>query len=407
MSTRRERRSPTVPAPSPGRRVTARLVALALLLAACRASPPVVAPTPAPTHEPGALSVTALLDLSGARAPSGATQRDALQLWLDQQGSRTPRVRLRVVDVTGSAARTILELRRAATDVRADAVIVGVPVEYDDVFARVVELASLPIVFTLPVADPATSVGGRWAFALAPTPAQLARVTVDDARARTVLVPALIVSDESPAAVAERVALQAELARRGLAVPLATVAAGEVAQRIAGPLMAARSVFFAGAVPPYVAAARPAIGAPRAPLLYFSYLAEPGALAELREAAALATWPGSRGLLAVGGDGSPTRAAFLRAYADRYGAPSTHAAVAYDALSLLAASAERGVDAAAMRDRLEAGPLAGVATTYTFAASRHAGFAAEDLVFLRWTGQRSFPALAPDPRLERQPGLTP
>src|SRR5437870_2480468 len=87
------------------------------------------------------------------------------------------------------------------------------------VTARVVELASLPIVFTLPVADPATSVGGRWAFALAPTPAQLARVTVDDARARTVLVPALIVSDESPAAVAERVALQAELARRGLAVP--------------------------------------------------------------------------------------------------------------------------------------------------------------------------------------------
>src|SRR2546430_14610718 len=110
MSTRRERRSPTVPAPSPGRRVTSRLVALALLLAACRASPPVVAPTPAPTHELGALSVTALLDLSGARAPSGATQRDALQLWLAQPGSRPPPGRLRVVDRTGRAAPAVLGL---------------------------------------------------------------------------------------------------------------------------------------------------------------------------------------------------------------------------------------------------------------------------------------------------------
>src|SRR5439155_451993 len=113
-----------------------------------------------------------------------------------------------------------------------------------------------------------------------------------------VLVPSLIVSDESGPAVAERVALQAELAKRGLGVPLAKVTAADVAPRLAGPLMAARSVFFAGAVPAYTAAARPAIGSPSGPLLYFSYLVEPAALGELREAAALATWPGSRRTLA-------------------------------------------------------------------------------------------------------------
>ena len=222
-------------------------VALALGLAACTAGPAPITATPAPTHEAGALNVTALLDLSGDRTPNGGSQRDALQLWLDQQGTRTPQVRVRFVDVAGSEARTILELKRAATEGRADAVIVGVPVDYDAAFARIVELAGLPVLFTLPIPDPATFAGGRWAFALAPTPAQLAKAAVDDATRRGVLVPSLIVSDESGPAVAERVALQAELAKRGLGVPLAKVTAADVAPRLAGPLMAARSVFFAGA----------------------------------------------------------------------------------------------------------------------------------------------------------------
>jgi len=389
--------------------VSARLaaVALALGLAACTAGPAPITATPAPTHEAGALNVTALLDLSGDRTPNGGSQRDALQLWLDQQGTRTPQVRVRFVDVAGSEARTILELKRAATEGRADAVIVGVPVDYDAAFARIVELAGLPVLFTLPIPDPATLAGGRWAFALAPTPAQLAKAAVDDATRRGVLVPSLIVSDESGPAVAERVALQAELAKRGLGVPLAKVTAADVAPRLAGPLMAARSVFFAGAVPAYTAAARPAIGSPSGPLLYFSYLVEPAALGELREAAALATWPGSRRTLAPPPDAPPARAAFVRGYADRYGPPGTHAAVAYDAVSMLSGFAGTGVDAAVIRNTLEAAPFAGVATTFTFAPARHAGFAMGDLVYLRWTAQRSFPMLAPDPRLEHQPGFTP
>ena len=172
-------------------------VALALGLAACTAGPAPITATPAPTHEAGALNVTALLDLSGDRTPNGGSQRDALQLWLDQQGTRTPQVRVRFVDVAGSEARTILELKRAATEGRADAVIVGVPVDYDAAFARIVELAGLPVLFTLPIPDPATLAGGRWAFALAPTPAQLAKAAIDDATRRGVLVPSLIVSDES------------------------------------------------------------------------------------------------------------------------------------------------------------------------------------------------------------------
>ena len=382
MSMRRARRTLTAPARNPRASVAARVGALALLLAACTASPPAIAPTAVPTHEPGALDVTALLDLSGTRAPSGVPQRDALQLWLDQQGTRTPRVRLRVVDVGGSDARTLLELKRAATDERADAVIVGVPLTYDDVLARVVDIAALPVLFTLPLADPAAS-GGRWAFALAPTPAQLARAAAEDARARTVLAPSLIVSDESTAAVAERVALQAELAMRGVAVPLAKVGAADAAQRLAGPLTAARSVFFAGAVPGYAAAARQATGSPSLPLLYFSYLADQGALADLRDAASLATWPGTRAIAATGGDGAAARAAFLRAYQDRHGPPSSHAASAYDALTLLAAAAaDRGTDAAALRDRLESAAATGLATTYAFSATRHAGFASDDLVLV-------------------------
>src|SRR2546425_2689319 len=405
---RRARRAPTERAPSVATGVSARgaAVALALGLAACAAGPAPITATPAPTHEAGALNVTALLDLSGDRTPNGGSQRDALQLWLDQQGTRTPRVRVRFVDVAGSEARTILELKRAAIEGRADAVIVGVPVDYDAAFARIVELAGLPVLFTLPIPDPATLAGGRWAFALAPTPAQLAKAAVDDATRRGVLVPSLMVSDESGPAVAERVALQAELAKRGLGVPLAKVTAADVAPRLAAPLMAARSVFFAGAVPAYTTAARPAIGSPSVPLLYFSYLAEPAALAELREAAALATWPGSRGILAPGAEAS-LRAAFVRAYADRYGPPGTHAAAAYDALSMLSGFAGTGVDAAVIRNTLEAAPFAGVATTFTFAPARHAGFATGDLVYLRWTAQRSFPMLAPDPRLEHQPGFTP
>jgi ABC-type branched-subunit amino acid transport system substrate-binding protein len=157
-------------------------------------------------------------------------------------------------------------------------------------------------------------------------------------------------------------------------------------------------------MPSYVVAARSAATSARAPRLYFSYLAEIAQLGELRDAATLAVWPGTRVLAAPA---VPSRTTFVQSFTDRHGPPGTHAAVAYDALSLLAAAADRGVDAETLRARLEVNALVGAATTYTFSGSRHAGFAVADLALLRYTGPRSAPSLAPDPRLERQPALTP
>jgi ABC-type branched-subunit amino acid transport system substrate-binding protein len=366
------------------------LVALALAISACTAPGPSITPTPAPTREPGALNVTALLDLSASRGPNGAPQRDALQLWADQHATSSPRVRLKIVDVAGSPAKTVLELRRAAVDDRADAIVVGVPVDYDDAFADAVQLASVPVLFTLPVPDPATSDGG-WAFALAPTPAQLARATIDDAARRDSLVVSVVVSDESRVAVTERVALVAELTRRGVTPNVLTVTPADAAQRVRRFYPVAQiTFFFAGQPKPYLEAARTA---PTGASLYLSYLCDPGEAADLRDAATLASWPGSRWIAAPSTTPSPVRAAFVEAFTDRAGPPTTHAASAYDALGLLAAAASGGVEPARLRDRLQAAPFAGVATTYSFSASRRAGFALDDLVFLRYAGARAAPAV--------------
>src|SRR5207237_7634194 len=165
------------------RRTLAFVVVIAI--AACNPANPSTTPTPAPTRDPASLNVSALLDLSGSRAPSGAPQRDALQLWADQHTIGSPRVRLRIVDVAGSPSKTVLELRRAAVEDRADAIVIGVPVDYDEAFAAAVQLAQVPVLFTLPIPEPATR-GGSWAFALAPTPAQRARFVLDDSALRAV-----------------------------------------------------------------------------------------------------------------------------------------------------------------------------------------------------------------------------
>src|SRR5439155_14572682 len=108
------------------------------------------------------LNVSVLLDLSGARAPSGQPQRSAMQLWLDQQSAVAGvRLRARFVDVAGSDARLILELRRAVVDEHADAVVIGVPVPQDDSFAQAVQVAAVPVLLTLPAPEPAATVGGR------------------------------------------------------------------------------------------------------------------------------------------------------------------------------------------------------------------------------------------------------
>ena len=104
-------------------------VALAIFTSACSSAPTTVTPTPSPTHEPGTTLVTVLLDLSGPRAPNGTAQRNAMQLWLDQQQTRGGQQRLRAkfVDLAGSEARLLIELRRAAEQDGADAVVIGVP----------------------------------------------------------------------------------------------------------------------------------------------------------------------------------------------------------------------------------------------------------------------------------------
>jgi len=366
-------------------------VALALV-SACSVGRPTGSPAPTATREPEALNVTVLLDLSGPlRGPSGAPQRDALQLWADQHSSGSPRLRTRIVDLAGSSPRAVLELRRAAVDERADAVIVGAPVDYDETFAAAVQLAQVPVLFTLPIREPATATGG-WAFALAPTPAQLARATVDDAAARGVLGASLIVSDESGSAIPERSALVAELAKRGVTGSVVKVTAADVAAKLRPTLAATPSVAFAGWPRAYIDAAR---GAPTGTFLYFSYLCDAADIGELRDAAALATWPGSRWIAAptISSAATPARAAFMQSYTERAGPPTTHAASAFDALTLLATAAEGGGDPARLRDRLQAGTFHGVATTYSFSASRRAGFALEDLAFLRYTGGRAAPAV--------------
>lgn len=373
-------------APSTG----ALVVALVLLLGACTVANPSVTPTPSPTRDPNALNVTALLDLSGSRAPNGSPQRDALQLWADQHSSGTPRVRLRIVDVSSSPAKTALELRRAAVEERADAIVIGVAVDYDDAFAAAVQLTQVPVIFTLPIPDPAIS-GGGWAFALAPTPAQLARIVLDDAAMRSALSSAIIVSDESTTAIADRAALVKDLARRGVTPTVVMVTANDVAQKVR-PLLAATSIVFLAGMPrPYIDVAR---NATLGTTLYLSYLCDFGEIGDLRDAAPLAVWPGSRWVApSPAGISSPTRVTFMQSYTDRAGPPTSVAATAYDALALLSSAAEAGIDPVAVRDRLQSATFAGVATTYTFTASRRAGFNTGDLAMLRYAGPRVSPTM--------------
>ena len=138
----------------------------ALFLAACSAPTVEITPTPAPTHEPSTTLVTVLLDLSGARAPNGIAQRNAMQLWLDQQQARggPQRIRAKFVDLAGSDAQLMIELRRAAVDERADAIVIGAPVRYDETFASALGVARLPVLLTLPAPEPTSRRGGGWAI---------------------------------------------------------------------------------------------------------------------------------------------------------------------------------------------------------------------------------------------------
>jgi ABC-type branched-subunit amino acid transport system substrate-binding protein len=381
------------------------VVALALFLAGCSAPPTTITPTPSPTREPGTTQVTVLLDLSGARAPSGIAQRNAMQLWLDQKQARggQPLLRAKFVDLAGSDARLLIELRRAVEDDAADAVVIGVPFAYDETFAVALGVARAPVVLTLPAPEPRSLPAGGWAFALAPTYDDLARATVADATARGVLLPTLLASDESPTAIGERLALARELEQRGLVPPtVVTVTAQEAAGRVRAGASFARSVLFTGPAATYVEATRSLAAAGITPRVYLSYVMDSAEASALREGAELATWPGSRNLAAISTPPTtPARAGFLQTYAARYGTPSTLAATAYDALALIdaaAASANGEIGRTVLRERLEATTFAGIATRYSFTPARHAGFDTADLVHLRWTsGTRAGFALAPEP----------
>ncbi|HUQ41909.1 MAG TPA: ABC transporter substrate-binding protein [Candidatus Limnocylindrales bacterium] len=378
-----------------------RVVALAaaLLLAACASAPQVYTPTPVPTHEPGTLVVSALLDLSGSRAPSGQPQRDAMQLWIDQTQVGPLRVRVKFVDVASSDARLLLELRRATVEDRVDAIVVGAPVALDEPFMQAVQVASIPVLLTLPSPEPTSGPGGRFTFALAPTPQSIARVLTDDLVTRSLLQPTLVAGDETTTAVGERASLSAEMRRRGLMFPTpVSLVLPDGPQRVRSASVFAKSIVLAGASAAYGDIIRSIPVTADAPRVYLSYLTETADVTNLRDQTVIVTWPGSRAL-AASTTSAPTtlQRGFIQRFTDRHGAPSTLAGAAYDALALIEAAAvgTGSIDAEQLRLRLENTRFAGVVTQYTFTPARHVGFASDDLVFLKWSAERSAPVIAP------------
>ena len=360
---------------------------LPLVLAACTAAP-VVLPTPTPTREPGVLQVSVLLDLSGSRAPSGQAQRNAMQLWVDQARPSALKMRVKFVDVAGSDTKLLLELKRAIVDDRADAIVVGAPMPADGPLMDAVALGETPVLLTLPIADPVGASGG-FAFALAPAPSLVATAIVNDLVDRSLLQPMLLAGDETPPSVGERASFVAELKRHTVTPPGAvSLDAPDAAQRVRAAAAFAKSVVLTGASAPYGDVIRAIPVAVGAPVVYLSYLTETADVTNLRDQSALVTWPGSRALASTTSPSAPPP--FVQRFTDRYGAPSTIAATAYDALALIddAASAAPGdVGGARLRQRLEATTFAGVVTRYSFTAVRHLGFAAADLALLRWNSQ--------------------
>ena len=376
---------------------------LALLFSACSGPAPTLSETPAPTREPGVVTVAAFLDLSGPRSALGVAQRNALQLWTDDQGARRIPLRVRVVDVGDSDARLLLELRRAAVDDPVDAAIVGTSVVWDDTLGRALDLAAMPVLFTQPLsADPTARPGGRWGFALAPTTARLAAWEVDDAARRGVLSPSLVLTLPATRADPMAAALDAEFVRRSLA-PLTHVtlpADGSVPPVVRSSLSVLRSVHCTAAPSSCSAVADAARAAGAPTFFYLPYTTTPSEVGDRQALASRAVWPGSPWVLPF--DAPPVTAAnqardrFLRAYAERWGTPGTQGATAYDALALLAAASDRGGDdPLALRDALERITMPLIASTYSFGPARHTGPDAADLAYLRWTGSQVAPALAP------------
>ena len=375
--------SPAAPARSlPGQRVhRAFLLTLALLIVGCSSPPPSTAsPTPAPTREPGTYAVTALLDLSGSRGPRGDAQRTAMQQWADAQRG-TPRVKLRVVDLGGSDAKLLLELKRASDARDTDAFVVGVPAVMNDTLATAIALVQRPVLFTLPIAEPAGE-AGRWVFGLAPTPDALARALVDALPMRST--PAIVVTNGSLASGREELALTSVFQADGRPAPFVMSAAPDqrdaFAQRVRPFLSTGSGMYFAGPAMSYLEPQRivPAADATTNVLVFLSYLTDPNDAGRLGEAAPGARWPG-----------------LLRPASQGIG---THAATATDALAMLAAAADAAGDPERSRARIEGTTFAGIVTTYRFSGARHVGVDANEIALLAWENGRvvvARPAPAP------------
>ena len=348
----------------------AALVALAIVAVACGApAPPTVAPTPSPTREPGTYAVTAFLDLSGTRGPRGDAQRTAMQQWSDAQRS-APRLKLRIVDVGGSDAKLLLELKHAADAGDTDAFVVGVPATIDDALSSAIALVKRPVLFTLPIAEPAGD-AARWIFGLAPAPDALARALVGALVARST--PAVIVTNGTLASGREELALTATFRADGRPMPFVLSAAPEqrdtFAQRSKPFFSGGAAVFFTGSATGYLDPQRIVVAAAIAPGYEFlSYLTDASDASRLGDAAPAVRWPG---LL------RPTTSAL-----------GTHAATATDALAILAATVDAAGDPERTRARLEGSTFAGIATTYVFSPTRHIGVDAREIALLAWENGR-------------------
>lgn len=381
-------------------------VALAAL-AACTSAPSAL-PTPTPTAEPGVLSVTALLDLSGPRSQVGAQQRNALQLWLDQQG-RGGAVRLDPVDVAGSEGRVLIELRRAATETHADAVIIGAAVTGDDTLGRAIDIAGLPVLLLQPLgADPAGRPGGAWTFALAPSIAQLAALHIEDALRRDVLVPSILLADRRERIDPMAAALNAEAERRGLGTltRIELASDGTVPPVVRSSLSVLKSVHCLAPIAVCSTVAREARGSGSPALVYLPFAASPGKqLRDDRDLAARAAWASSAAL---------PPSALAREYAARHGArPDIHAALAHDAMSLIGRAAQRSGpdDRGALRDGIEGITMPLIANAYSFRADRRIGWAGGSLAYMRWDGTGAavaplFGTVAPTPTPSPTPART-
>ena len=278
-------------------------------------------------------------------------------------------MKVRLVDVAGSDAKLLVELKRAADAGDTDAFVVGVPATIDDALASAIALVKRPVLFTMPIAEP-TGDAARWMFGLAPTPVSLARAVVAALPARSTT--AVIVTNGTLASGREELALASAFQEDGRPLPFVLTAAPEVrdtfSQRAKPFFNPSTALFFTGPAASYLDPQRllpePAASGP----VFLSYLTDASDASRIGDAVSAVRWPGLP---------RPTGSGL-----------GTHAATARDALALLATSSDPSGDPERTRTRIEGGTFAGIAATYAFSTSRHTGVDPHEIALLAWQGGR-------------------